>query len=124
RFSGFSDRILQEGNTQLVWEAQGDFTHPTGVDAATAFAQLPQSERPEAVFVTNDEMLMGFTQQAQALGLKIPHDVATVGYDNIPACTKFYPTLSSVRTDNYELGKQTLNQLRTLQEHPYDQPGK
>lgn len=124
RYNGFADHIQQLPEVNLLWEFQGDYSYNSGVAAAESFFHLNIDARPNAVFFANDEMMIGFTQRSHQLGIKIPDEVLLVGFDNIPTCSKFYPTLSSVKTDFYEQARIVLQQLKLLQESEIEQPGK
>ncbi len=72
---------------------------------------LAGADAPSAVFCGNDLMAIGAERAALAHGLKIPDDVAIVGYDDIRfAATSLVP-LTSVRNPAYELGYQAAKLL-------------
>ena len=68
-------------------------------------------ERPTAVFVCNDLMALGCMMVANELRLKIPEDVAIVGFDNIPEAGRVCPTLTTVAQFPKEMGAQMANAL-------------
>jgi LacI family transcriptional regulator len=97
-----------------VLDAQGISIHPhheIEMDAMTIEAGeagmaklLDRRSLPTAVFCGNDLMAIGAERAALAHGLKIPEDVAIVGYDDIRfAATSLVP-LTSVRNPAYDLG--------------------
>ncbi|SDX21602.1 LacI family DNA-binding transcriptional regulator [Paenibacillus sp. PDC88] len=45
---------------------------------------MKMEERPTALLVTGDEAAAGVILRAQALGLRIPEDLAIIGFDNLP----------------------------------------
>jgi LacI family transcriptional regulator len=59
-----------------------------GMDAADRF--LAMTDRPRAVFVSTDRQAMGFVERLVSQGLRVPEDMAVVGYDDIPfaACAR------------------------------------
>lgn len=59
-----------------------------GMEAADRILAL--SDRPGALFVTTDRMAMGVIHRLLVRGLRVPEDIAVVGYDDIPyaACTE------------------------------------
>jgi DNA-binding LacI/PurR family transcriptional regulator len=68
--------------------------------AAASLAQdWLQPSRPQAVFTYNDEFGMLLMRALQDAGLRVPHDVAMVGADDLPLCTLLRPRLSSVHMD-------------------------
>jgi LacI family transcriptional regulator len=103
----------QEGLASVL-DAQGISIHPhheIEMDAMTIEAGeagmaklLDRRSLPTAVFCGNDLMAIGAERAALAHGLKIPEDVAIVGYDDIRfAATSLVP-LTSVRNPAYDLG--------------------
>lgn len=110
RKSGFLDYISNFDDAELIWDFEGDYTNEAGYWAFNEFEKLP--EKPRAVFSFNDSMAFSFMQMAQRKGLKIPEDVAISGYDDLPNCQLYHPTLTSVRTDYTNLGKLVLDHLQ------------
>lgn len=47
-------------------------------------AQLNRAQRPDAIFTNSDEVAMGVIAAVQAAGLRVPEDLAVVGYDDQP----------------------------------------
>lgn len=78
------------------------FTMEMGYQAVRSLLELPNP--PEAVFVASDTMALGGYQAAWDLGLKIPDDVALVGYDDIPQAGVLQPPLTTVQTSYYDFG--------------------
>ena len=60
---------------------------------------LRRPERPTAVFAFNDVLAAGVIKAATRLGLRVPDDVAVVGFDDSSSCTLLTPELSSVHVD-------------------------
>lgn len=65
---------------------------------------LDQYPEMDAVFVANDQMALSVSQVACRMGLKIPHDLAVVGFDGIPDAAYFWPPLTTVHQDQHQLG--------------------
>jgi LacI family transcriptional regulator len=58
----------------------------------------------QAVFACNDQMALGSMRAAQSLGKRIPEDLAVVGFDDTPESAFYFPSLTTIRQDLYELG--------------------
>ncbi|MFN3705847.1 MAG: LacI family DNA-binding transcriptional regulator [Thermoflexales bacterium] len=58
-----------------------------------------------AVFVTNDDTAIGVLRAAQAMRLRVPEDLAIVGFDDIDLAREIHPTLTTVRVHKTWLGK-------------------
>jgi LacI family transcriptional regulator len=95
--TAIEERIL--GVRQVFAEAgvelppRWDLRTPTtlledGMEAADRF--LAMSDRPRAVFVSTDRQAMGFVERLVSQGVRVPEDLAIVGYDDIPfaACAR------------------------------------
>ena len=104
-------RALQEReieiNKSLV--VQADFTVSGGERAMAQLLTLAQ--RPTAVFAANDLMAFGAMSRARTQGLRIPDDVAVVGFDDLPAAQLVTPTLTTVTQFNEEMGKRAAELL-------------
>lgn len=65
---------------------------------------LKSGAPPEAVVCASDEMAMGAIRYARKKGLRIPEDVAFVGFDDIPFASVYEPALTTVRTPRRLMG--------------------
>jgi DNA-binding LacI/PurR family transcriptional regulator len=59
-------------------------------------------------------MAKGFCEAAREHNYEIPKDIALLSYDDLPMCQQLKPQLSSINTDFYELGLNTLKSLNDL----------
>jgi len=85
---------------------------------------LKLSPRPTAVFVASDVVAMGAVQAIKRAGLRIPQDVAVVGFDDIPLVGFYDPPLTTIRLPAYGLGWATGERLiRLIQGDNLDQRG-
>lgn len=108
RTNGFKDACESHG-LALTWEASGNFEFDSGYTAFDSFQSAKQ--RPRAVFASNDLMAIGFYEAARGRGLRVPEDVAILGYDDLPMCRQVKPEISSIHTDFLELGRLSLQTL-------------
>ena len=77
-----------------------------------AFNQLLASyPEMDAVFVGNDQMALSVFQTAFEEGIRIPDDLAVVGFDAIPESEFFCPSLTTVFQDQHELGSIAVQEL-------------
>ncbi|MCV6005009.1 substrate-binding domain-containing protein, partial [Escherichia coli] len=77
-------------------------------------ALLNMEQPPEAIFCGSDYMAMGCYQAIAELGLKIPQDVAVVGYDNQQIASESFPALTSVELPYSDMGKLAIESLMAL----------
>lgn len=104
RLNGYRDALKKYGlpvEEQLI--VYSDFTIDSG--KACAKALLEMAERPDAIFSVNDAAAYGAMYAIKAKGLKIPDDVAIVGFTNEPLTELVEPALTTVAQPVYELGK-------------------
>jgi DNA-binding LacI/PurR family transcriptional regulator len=86
-----------------AWVACGDWSSRSGYRATLTL--LERDLGFTAMFVQNDRMAMGALQAIRERTLRIPQDVAVVGFDNIPSTPYFDPPLTTVHQPSYELGR-------------------
>lgn len=108
RFHGYR-RALEESNRffdpQLVVE--GDFSEGSGYEACKML--LPH--KPDAIFVANDTMALGALRAMREVGIKVPEDIAIVGFDDIPNAISSPVPLTTVRQPTQEMGVAAVNSL-------------
>jgi LacI family transcriptional regulator len=95
-----------------------------GRSAGERLAGLPSRRRPTAAFCANDLLALGLLQQCVALGLRVPEDLAIVGYDDIDFAAAAAVPLTSVRQPRRELGRRAAELLfdeATNPEHVHQQ---
>ena len=66
---------------------------------------------PTAVFATNDIVAVGAWQRLLSLGLRVPHDVSLMGFDDIELCRSLIPPLTSVAQDKQAMGRRATERL-------------
>jgi len=66
---------------------------------------LSMPESPTAVFTGNDYIALGAIKAVREAGLKIPDDVAVVGFDDLKFSASLEVPLTTVRQPKYEIGK-------------------
>lgn len=79
-------------------------TVTAGKDAGHRILGLP--ERPTAVFCANDLLALGVLQALYEAGLRVPDDIAVVGYDDIEFAASAVVPLTSVRRPASAMGRQ------------------
>jgi LacI family transcriptional regulator len=72
------------------------------------FKQYPEMD---AVFVANDQMALGVMQYACRKGLRIPDALGVVGFDDIPESAFFWPPLTTVQQDQYNVGEVAVEEI-------------
>src|SRR5208282_4533078 len=76
-----------------------------GQKAGAEIAALRAAERPTAVFCTNDLIALGVLQEMTRNRIRVPEDIAIVGYDDIDFAAAAAVPLTSVRQPRQQLGR-------------------
>jgi len=82
---------------------EGDFGHDSGYRACVSLLE-DVSPRPTAIFAANDQMALGAMAAALDLGVRVPDELAVVGFDDIPAGRFVRPSLTTISLPTYEMG--------------------
>lgn len=102
RLEGFS-RALAAGGAPL----EGRFLRLGEVSVAGGYAQamelLSGAERPRSIFAMSDLQAFGAVKAARRLGLRVPEDIAIIGFDDVEAAD--YMELTTVSQELKESGR-------------------
>jgi LacI family transcriptional regulator len=93
------------GPEALTNVATAALTVSEGRNAGERIAGLPAATRPTAAVCANDLIALGLLQQCVGRGLRIPEDLAIVGYDDIDFAAAAAVPLTSVRQPRLQLGR-------------------
>jgi LacI family transcriptional regulator len=110
RKSGWYDALAAAGlpADEQRWQ-EGDWSSASGQQAmARLLESFPQMD---AVFIANDQMALGALQLACQNEIKVPEDIAIVGFDNLPESEYFWPPLTTVRQNLRQLGGTAVSKL-------------
>jgi LacI family transcriptional regulator len=110
RIEGYRSALEQAGarvDERLI--ALTGSTQADGYQGARALLQ--RSTRPSAIFTANNMMSVGTLLALRDLGLRIPEDVALVGFDDLEWTTLIEPPLTVVRQPVYEIGRRAGERL-------------
>jgi DNA-binding LacI/PurR family transcriptional regulator len=111
RREGFIAELAAAG-LEAVVSREGDWTAASG--AAIGAELLAAPDAPTAIFSSNDQMALGVLHASRQLGLRVPEELALVGFDDIPEAAFFSPPLTTVRQDFPELGRRCVARLVAL----------
>jgi LacI family transcriptional regulator len=89
---------------------EGDFTEGSGYEGMTRLLAV----RPSAVFAASDAMAVGALKAIRHAGLRVPDDIALVGFDDVPIAEAIEPALTTVRQPIERLGSMATELLLTL----------
>jgi LacI family transcriptional regulator len=88
----FDPDLVREGNWQPI----------SGYEAARELMKLKSP--PTGIFCANDLMAVGCYEALHELGLRIPDDVAVMGYDDREIAQHLHPPLTTVLLPHFEMG--------------------
>lgn len=92
-----------------VPQVEGDFTRESGQAAVKEL--LASGTRFDGVFAHNDLMAVGVLDGLRAAGLKVPDDVAVIGFDDIAIASHTQPALTTIRQPSHEMGSAAATML-------------
>ncbi|GGF35597.1 LacI family DNA-binding transcriptional regulator [Echinicola rosea] len=72
---------------------------------------LDQPNPPDAIFAINDPVAIDVMKFLKGRGIRIPQDIALVGFTNMPVSDALEPALSTVDQPAYEMGRLAANNL-------------
>ncbi|MYM21095.1 substrate-binding domain-containing protein [Duganella sp. FT135W] len=102
-------------DTGKMWVVEKDFSPAGGWSAAKELVESGQ--RCSAMFCANDEMAAGALSYFQEAGIRVPHEISVIGYDDTPSAEFSAPRLSTVHMPWREM---TQNGVSDLLNRCYD----
>lgn len=114
RLAGYRQALNEAGLAEdpaLI--AEGDFSESSGYSAMKRLLHA----RPDAIFAASDIMAVGAMHAAQEQGLRVPQDVAFIGFDDIPISGAANISLSTIRQPIMKLGIRAVELLIDLIEN-------
>ncbi len=110
RLAGYRAALREAGADHAsALELPGDFTERSGYEAVARLLKV--HPRPTAVFAANDYMAIGVMGALSDAGVRVPEDIAVVGFDDIPMARYLNPALTTVHVDAYRLGERAVERL-------------
>jgi LacI family transcriptional regulator len=102
RRRGYMQALSEAGLTPYAVENSG-FTVSGGYEVTHKWLQ--EGIVPTAIFAADDFIALGTIHALGEAGLRVPHDVSVVGYDDQTLASGFFPRLTTVRQPEAELGE-------------------
>ncbi|MCB9459680.1 MAG: LacI family DNA-binding transcriptional regulator [Anaerolineaceae bacterium] len=104
RLTGYKQSLEKAGlsfDESLIY--RGNWSVPSGYQCTQELIQ--KSELPTAIAAANDQMAIGAILAVQEHGLRVPEDIAIVGYDNDEIAQISNPTLTTVQMPLFKMGQ-------------------
>lgn len=118
RLQGYK-RAMTEQNLPIraEWIIESHFHYEGGIDATEKLFALPN--RPKAIFAMSDSIAVCVYQALWRAELRIPQDIAVIGYDNIELAQYLTPPLSTIHQPQARLAKQAVERLMSRIHNPH-----
>jgi LacI family transcriptional regulator len=88
---------------------KNSLTEEGGVDAAEQI--LKMKKRPDGIFTANDTSAVACIRELKAAGVRVPEDIAVVGFNNDPISRVIEPNLTTIHYPGLEIGEQAATTL-------------
>ena len=115
RILGFTD-LLQEVGIAVHSRGSGDYSYDSGYQSASVL--LDQKDLPDAIFCVNDLMAMGALDLTRKRKMRVPQDLAIVGFDDIPLARTPGYELTTIRQPVGHLVNATIERLMRAMDAP------
>jgi LacI family transcriptional regulator len=104
RLAGYRETLERLGvEVREDYVREGDFYDESGYEATKQLLALETP--PTAVFAASDLMAAGVLRAAHELGVRVPDELAVVGFDDIALAALLQPALTTVRQDMEAIGR-------------------
>ena len=118
RLEGYQLAMLKAGYTDTsdltFIDKEEAPTLQTGIKLAERLFDAPQT--PTAVFCANDALALGLIKYAEQKKIRIPEDLAVIGFDDVDGAKYSSPKLTTVRVFKEQIGELALKHLAELLE--------
>jgi DNA-binding LacI/PurR family transcriptional regulator len=108
RIEGYFDILDRTGVSVKIWESSQ--SNEEGGKRAAEYL-FKEENRPTAILATSDRLAIGVIEAARNHPLRIPEDLAVVGFDDIPAARLIAPQLTTVQQPMAEKGRMAVTSL-------------
>jgi LacI family transcriptional regulator, gluconate utilization system Gnt-I transcriptional repressor len=111
RFEGYRDAMTAVSlfDPNLIVTTSVPTTVTLG---STLFADLvARAPDIDAVFCVNDDLALGVLFECQRRRISVPRDIAIVGFNDLEFMASAVPSLTSVRTNRYEMGRHAVTMV-------------
>jgi LacI family transcriptional regulator len=118
RLAGARSVVEEMPGVTLELIEAASWTIEAGRMAATRLTERDPSRRPTAVFCANDMVALGLEQQLLRDGVRVPGDIAIVGYDDLEWASVSSVPLTTVRQPRHGLGRTAVDMIMELLGRP------
>jgi LacI family transcriptional regulator len=119
RYRGAAEAAERAGVPIQLFETP-DLKFDRGRQVGDLISKLEAAVRPDAVFAANDQLALGLLQSFAANGVRVPEDIAIVGFDDIDFASQSSIPLTSISQPRQLIGERA---AELLFDEINDQPG-
>ncbi len=110
RLRGFQKGLEAAGlDPAGLYQRTPDYRRGSAALAVREMLRWPQ--RPDGLFCFSDELAAGALRELVVQGVRVPEDIAVVGFDDIEASSFSTPSLTSIRPDKAGIAKTAVDAL-------------
>lgn len=104
RVEGYKKTMQTAGLADHIRVEAGDYF---GIEEGRLAMQriLASGPRPRAIACASDDLAMGAIRYCREIGLRVPEDIAFMGFDDIPFASVYEPPLTTIRTPRRKMGE-------------------
>lgn len=104
RYEGYRDALRDNGlEFEQKFHLHGGYREEDGRNGAKLYLEM--DEMPDAILAINDPVAVGLFSEFKKAGLRIPEDIALVGFSDTPAAALIEPALTTVYQPAFEMGQ-------------------
>ncbi|WP_369920540.1 LacI family DNA-binding transcriptional regulator [Marinomonas polaris] len=104
RYLGFQ-KALQKADIALHFQLEGNFSANSGMTHMQSI--LEREDKPTAIFFANDIMAMGALHVCAEHGVKVPEDIAIIGFDDLDMSKYYSPSITTIKLPLYDMAEAT-----------------
>jgi DNA-binding LacI/PurR family transcriptional regulator len=115
RLMGYREAMAAAGILiDPAWIVRGEHSAAFGQRATAELLDLPPARRPTAIVALSDLMAIGAMNEIHDRGLEVGHDIAVIGFDDVPMAQYLRPPLTTLRQPVWEIGQRAIAMLLQL----------
>jgi LacI family transcriptional regulator len=107
----FSETLAEYQGVRLLGCFEGRFAAISGQRAVRELLAAPRRELPDAIACGNDQMAIGAIRELHTAGIRVPEDIAVVGFDDMHLGALLTPPLTTVHQPMRLLGERACSML-------------
>jgi DNA-binding LacI/PurR family transcriptional regulator len=112
RAEGYRDALRAHGLEPMPLLGGDQLPDPErGREAVRALVDMPENQRPTAVFAAVDWIAVGVLAEASRRGIEVPGDLSVIAFDNVSFCELTTPPLSTVDAHPEQIGQRAVDKL-------------